>query len=72
MKTKILGLLFTPIALFAQVNKPDAPDFIKQIEVAQQQVIEIAAPETADLLAMQNSAIKNRTLFLWEKLLRCP
>lgn len=62
MKTKILGLLFTPIALLAQVNKPDAPDFIKQIEVAQQQVIEIAAPETADLLAMQNSAIKNRTL----------
>tara|TARA_B100000787_G_scaffold168237_1_gene156615 strand:- start:18 stop:1739 length:1722 start_codon:yes stop_codon:yes gene_type:complete len=62
MKVKILGLLLAPIALLAQVNKPDTPSFIKQIEVVQQNVIELEAPETEDLLNMQVSAKMNRTL----------
>ena len=62
MKVKILVLLLAPTALLAQVNKPDAPDFIKQIEVAQQYVVELEPPETEDLLNMQLSAKVNQTL----------
>ena len=62
MKVKILGLMLAPFALFAQVNMPDAPDFIKQIEVAQQYVVELEPPETDDLLNMQLSAKVNQTL----------
>ena len=62
MKVKILGLMLAPFALFAQVNMPDAPDFIKQIEVAQQYVVELEPPETEDLLNMQLSAKVNQTL----------
>ncbi len=58
MKLKLFFLLLAPQLLFAQVSKPDAPRYLKQNQLAVNQIIEIPRPDLEDVRQMQLSAKK--------------
>ncbi len=60
MKIKLLVILLLPTWLSAQILKPDAPQYVKDIEVNSKEIISIDAPSAVEMLRIQESALAHK------------